>query len=463
MGMTQKIKTIQQFEKIKKTLENKSYLFRGEPQEFKKISSGLYRYATLPTTQYITPINVNIPITLEARISSDNLKEIKSEIQQTEKEIKEKIEKYVERRNLTERTSFSMEYIQHYGGRTNYIDFTHNFEIAAYFACSGDDNIDADGRIVVIKNTENYNCINLYKNPRFSKNKRIQKQEGLLIESEEGCVKTDDCEMILIISRDIKKEILERLDANNVNEKSIYPDEGDIETNRYIEQLKAELYNLPRHLEKAGELHFKGCLETNSDKKRAIELLKGSIEEYNKAMKINPDYHTPHTLKAEVLFNLNELTGEILYAKESLESCDMSIELNPQGDEPLLHNPRLKTQLVTFNQKGIAYRIKGIIYYKIYDNHYLALKNLNTAIKINPKEGRAYYHRGLIYCRQYESSTAKKVKIQKLDMAIKDFEKQIDVTAKQKENSIYTRCLELKNKAITARKTIDGEDDSHGS
>ena len=157
MSTTEKINTIEQFEKIKETLENKKYLFRGEPQEFDEISSGLYRYTRLPTTQYITPINVNVPITLVATISSDNVKKIKSEIQRTQREIKGDIIKYIEGKNLTERTSFSMEYIQHYGGITNFIDVTPNFEIAAYFACSKDH--DTDGRIILIKNTENYNCI----------------------------------------------------------------------------------------------------------------------------------------------------------------------------------------------------------------------------------------------------------------------------------------------------------------
>ena len=372
MSIIKKIKSIEQFENIKKTLGNENYLFRGEPQEFDEISSGLYRYARLPTTQYITPINVNIPITVEATISPDNLKEIKSEIQQTQKEIKNNIVKYIERKNLTNRTSFSMEYIQHYGGITNFIDVTPNFEIAAYFACSKDP--ETDGRIILIKNTENYNCINLYKDPSFTENRRIQKQEGILIEPEEGYIKYNNCEMILIISREIKKEILERLEANNINEKSIYPDEGDIETNRYIEQLKAELDNLPKHLEKADKLRMDGLNKQKTDKKLAIKLLKESIEEYNKVMKINPDNHTPHTLKAEVLLNLYELTGEKVHAKESLESCDMSIKLNPKGEEPLLHNPRFKKQLVTLNKKGIAYRIKGMILYKIYDNHYLALR-----------------------------------------------------------------------------------------
>lgn len=35
--------------------------------------------------------------------------------------------------------------------------------------------------------------------------------------------------------------------------------------------------------------------------------------------------------------------------------------------------------------------------------------------------------------------------------------KQIDVTPKQKENFIYTKCLDLKNKAITAKNVIDRE------
>ena len=455
MSITEKINTIEQLENMKGTLENKSWLFRGEPQEFDEICSGLYRYARLPTTRQISPINANIPITLIATISPDNLKELRSEIQQTQKEIRENIVNYIQTKNLTEKTSFSMEYIQHYGGITNFIDITPNFEIATYFACSKDH--DRDGRVILIKNTENYNCITLYNDPRFAENKRIQKQESILIETEEGHIKTNDCEMILIISRKIKKEILVRLDANNINEESIYPDEGDIETSQYIEQLKVELYNLPRHLEQADKLHMDGLNKQKTDKKLAIRLLRESIEEYDKAMRINPDYHTPHTLKAEVFLNLYELTGEKSYTRESLECCDMSIKLNPNGEEPLLHNPRFKKQLVTLNQKGIAYRIKGIILYKIYDNHYLALKNLNTAIEINSTEGRAFYIRGLINYSAHTSAQTKKLKIRLLNQAIKDFEKQIEVTPKQKENSIYTRCLKLKDKAITAINAIDRE------
>ena len=455
MSITRKIETIEQFENMRETLGNENYLFRGEPQKFETISSGLYRYARLPTKGHIKPINANIPITVQVLLSPDNLKEIRSEIQGTQQEIRGKIVEYIERHNLTERTSFSMEYIQHYGGVTNFIDVTPNFEIAAYFACSKDPG--TDGRIILIKNVDNYNCINLYKDSRFIENRRIQKQESILIEAEKGYIKYNDCEMILIVSQTIKKEVLERLEDSNINKISIYPDEGDIETNQYIEQLKAELQNLPRHLEKAGELHFKGLLKRNINKEHTIKLLKKSIGEYNRAMKINPDHHTPHTLKAKVLLDLYELTREKSYAIESLESCDMSIKLNPKGNEPSLHNPRLKKQLVTFNEKGIAYRIKGIIYNKMYNNQYLALKNLNTAIEINSDEGQAYYLRGFIYCMQSESTTTKKTKIQKLDMAIKDFEKQIDVTPKQPENPIYTKCIELRDKAIAAKNATEKE------
>ena len=140
----------------------------------------------------------------------------------------------------------------------------------------------------------------------------------------------------------------------------------------------------------------------------------------------------------------------------------MSIKLNPNGEEPLLHNPKLKKQLVTFNEKGIAYRIKGVIYYKLYNNQYLALKNLNKAIEINPKEDLAFYFRGLIYYNSvHTNEQTKELKIKILNQAIKDFEKQIDVIPKQKENPIYSRCLELKNKAIIAKNAIDRESGSY--
>lgn len=454
MNATLKINTIEQFEEVKKTLENENYLFRGEPQEYNKISSGIYRYTTLPTKLYISIFGANGTIPVIMTRAPDNSKDLDSEIQQAQKEIRENIVNYIQTNKLTETTSFSSEYIQHYGGITNYIDFTTNFEIAGYFACSKKYN--EDGRIIITKRKD-HKYINLYKDSRFTQNKRIQKQESVLIEQEYGHINLDDCETILIISKHIKKGILANLDAKNINEKTIYPDEGDIETNRYIQQLKFELFDLPKHLTRANKLYTMGLNKIKINKGRAIRLLKKSIEEYDKAIKINPDYHTPYTLKAEILLKLNELTKEILYAKVSLESCDMSIELNPKGEEPLSHNPRFKKQNISSNRKGLAYRIKGMILNKIYNSHYLALKSLNKAIEINPSEGQAYYHRGLIYCRQYETSTTKKMKMQKLDMAIKDFQKQIDVTPKINENFIYTKCLELKDKAITAKNNLKND------
>ena len=162
-----------------------------------------------------------------------------------------------------------------------------------------------------------------------------------------------------LISQGIKKEILARLAANNINEKSIYPDEADIETNQYIEQLKTELYNLPNHLEQANKLHIEGGNKININKQLAVRLLKKSIEECNKAIEINPKYHTPHTLKAEILLRLYEVTGEKSHAKKSLENCNISIKLNPKGENPLSHNPRFKKSIVALDKKGIAKELLG--------------------------------------------------------------------------------------------------------
>lgn len=449
---TQKICTIEEFNDIQNTLVNEYYLFRGESQPFEHICSGLYRYKLLPTNTYITVLGAKGTIRVAGTISPDNSEEITSGIQQAQSEISKNIVNHIRTNNLTETSSFSTEYIQHYGGMTNYIDFTTNFGIAAYFSCSTD--INEDGRIIII-NRKNYKCIDLHKDLRFTKNKRIQKQKSVLIEQDDGCINPNNCEAILTISKHLKKDILSSLEAKDINDKSIYPDEGDIETNQYIQQLKLELLNLPKHLAQAEKLHTMGLDRISINKGRAIRILKNSIKEHNMAIKINPNYHTPHTLKAEILLTLHELTGEFAYANESLECCNKSITLKPNGEEPYLHNPRFKTQIVTHGKKGIAYRIKGIIYKRIYNDYNLALKNLNKAIEINPQESQAYYHRGLIFCMQYETSATREIKIQKLDMAIKDFQKQIDVNPKQKDYPLYTKCLELKDRAITARNNLE--------
>ena len=42
--------------------------------------------------------------------------------------------------------------LQHFGGKTNLIDFTAEYLIALFFACDGA--MEEDGRVIVLKNSE---------------------------------------------------------------------------------------------------------------------------------------------------------------------------------------------------------------------------------------------------------------------------------------------------------------------
>ena len=86
----------------------------------------------------------------------------------------------------------------------------------------------------------------------------------------------------------------------------------------------------------------------------------------------------------------------------------------------------------------------------------------NTLHYHGNKNKSTFYIRGLIYYSTHASAQTKELKIKILNQAIRDFEKQMELTKEQQGNPIYIKCIELKNMAITAKKAIDGEDDSYG-
>ncbi len=98
------------------------YIFRGEAECYPKVSSGLYR-------QYGGDFGIeddDIEIIQEVMILSM---------------AKEYLDQTDELGILTE--------LQHYGGKTNLIDFTADYLIALFFACEG--SRDRDGRIILLK------------------------------------------------------------------------------------------------------------------------------------------------------------------------------------------------------------------------------------------------------------------------------------------------------------------------
>ena len=105
--------------KILQIDERQNYIFRGEDQQYPKVSSTLYR-------QYSVPGD-DIPFL------------------EIEKEIVEKAQRHLRpgASNIEVLTE-----LQHYGGTTSLIDFTQNILIALFFSCNG--TFQKDGRLIQV-------------------------------------------------------------------------------------------------------------------------------------------------------------------------------------------------------------------------------------------------------------------------------------------------------------------------
>ena len=131
------------FDEIEEKTQYKDYIFRGEPQEYNECSSTLYR----ANKTRIEVRDLSLPSSNELNAESNKRTEGEKieEIVKIEKEIIEDIRKHGLEFELGDFDFWSR--MQHYGGKTNLIDFTKNFLIAAFFACDKDSQ--EDGRIIL--------------------------------------------------------------------------------------------------------------------------------------------------------------------------------------------------------------------------------------------------------------------------------------------------------------------------
>lgn len=75
--------------------------------------------------------------------------------------------------------------IQHWGGETNFIDFTTKLEVALFFACSG--NYEDDGRIILKRRSNLKGIIRVPKHPAM----RVKAQKSVFVAPPEGYIEPD--------------------------------------------------------------------------------------------------------------------------------------------------------------------------------------------------------------------------------------------------------------------------------
>ena len=137
------------------------YIFRGEPECYRKVTSTLYRH-------YENEIEAN----------SLDIEIVQKAILQEAKRYTDEIDDF---KILTE--------LQHYGSKTNLIDFTTDLHIALFFACGRPDK---DGRVILLPSKKV-----ILKPTRYPKN-RVISQKSIFAQPPEGFIEPKPGEVVSI-------------------------------------------------------------------------------------------------------------------------------------------------------------------------------------------------------------------------------------------------------------------------
>ena len=366
-----------------------NYIYRGEPEHheeppyYGKICSSLYR-------QY-------------ARIEADEF-----DIETIQGEILNEAKAY------SHETNDPIEIItqlQHYGGKTNLIDFTTDHLIALFFACNRSVSLKEDGRIILLeKNKERKNQILHPRNPR----NRVIAQKSVFVRHPDGFLSPDEVEIITIPAR-LKQLLLTYLQKyHDISTENIYNDlHGFIINQRFHENAYSEF-----HRGLTSQLRGYEA-ETFEEKQAAYEK---SIMYYSRALKLKPDLPDAFLNRGDAYLRKGDFDL-------ALSDFSKVIEMNPNNvnaflnrGDAYLEREDFDLALSDFNKaielnsdNADVYIYRGNAYLK-YDKSNLALADFSKAIEMNSNDAAAYIIRGDAYFEHGD-----------LNLALTDFDKAIEL------------------------------------
>ena len=303
-------------QRIRERSSQGEYVYRGEPEQYDKIASTLYR-------KY-----------------KDEIQAKEFDIQIAQEEMLEQVKAYTD---FTDETDMLTE-LQHYGGKTNLIDFTTDYLIALFFACDGSAN--ENGRIILLNKNSNQGKIT---SPKKNQNNRVISQKSIFFQSPKGYLDEKDSAVeVISIPSEMKQPFLEYLRKyHGITTHAIYSD------------IFGYIQNQEKHQTAYTEFYIGLTFQEKGKYEEAIE-------HYNEATRINPQDATAYN-------NRGVAKGELGRPEEAIADCNEAIRINPQYALP-------------YNNRGTAKLALGW--------HHDAIADCDRAIHINPQYADAYYNRG---------------------------------------------------------------------
>ena len=366
--------------------ENGNYIYRGEPQCYPKVSSTLYRK--------LEESRIEHPERIVEEVQEEELAEAK---------------KYTYEADPFE----LLTQLQHFGGKTNLIDFTTDYYIALFFASNGYP--DKNGRIIL--QDKNGAIKDWIKEPQNSDpGSRPYVQKSIFVRPPEGFIEPhkDD---IVKISKDLKQPLVEYLEKKfGISTEKIYHDIHGLIRSQDLRWGANTEYNL-------GIIYQNRRDEANNSQEKS-KYNQRAIEHFTNAIKLKPDYAETYKNRGVAY----DFKGDY---DRAIDDYSTMIKLTPND-------------AAAYNNRGNTYGNRG--------DYDLAIDDYTQAIKLKPRLAEAYNNRGTAY-----------VQTGAIDSAIKDFDKAIElkndyaiaycsrgvVYGSQGDNeraiSDYTQAIELKN------------------
>ena len=281
---TNEPRTVQDIIRI---IETKSvdggYIYRGERREHTKVSSKLYREYEIENEYFGIEIVEQEMLTAAKKHTGYRPKDFQTDLETLLNVPGVDPDETIDFEILTE--------IQHYGGKTNLIDFSTDYLIALFFACDG--HPDKDGQVILQKVEKIKEMIAYPRNPRH----RVIAQKSVFVRPPKGFIELHEDD-IVTIPASLKRPLLERLRKyHDVSTETIYNDlHGFIKNQDIHRSAHVEFHTGFAYQSRAGKA------ATLAEKQKE---LKKAIEHYDKAIELNPNDVT-YCNRGEALLHIKE-------------------------------------------------------------------------------------------------------------------------------------------------------------
>ena len=330
-----------------------SYIYRGEPKHYERVSSTLYRKLEA------------------AKMLHRNVEEVQKEEVDAAKRYTKKTEEF---EILTE--------IQHFGGKTNLIDFTTDYCIALFFA--SESFTFEDGRIVLQDKTGTIkDWIREPQDPDMVS--RVKVQKSVFVQPPDGFIEPD---MEIVIPQSLKQPLLNYLKKEfDISIENIYPDlHGFVSSQDNRWSARADF---------AKGITYKEQADEAGNPKEKNEKHQQAIKSFTEAINLMPQFAGAYSTRSFIF----RIEGDF---DNAVTDATKAIELHPRS-------------AVAYTQRGSIYRVKGELN--------KAIDDFTKAIALDQGNSIAYGARGEVY-----------LSTNNFDSAIIDFNNSIIMGMRSPEN-----------------------------